>query len=120
MLITSPPWYCSLLITGKHLIAPYVPIKHVFLAWASTLSFIFINTFKSIFHALMGKTQLELFIFITFFFHCHPIQCCVFFLVGILSLMQHSQQVLYGVEVSSVSWLGQLTVGVQITDYFNC
>ena len=27
---------------------------------------------------------------------------------------------LVGVEVSSVSWLGQLTVGVQITDYCNC
>ena len=26
---------------------------------------------------------------------------------------------LVGVEVSSVSWLGQLTVGVQITDYCN-
>ena len=33
--------------------------------------------------------------------------------------MRHSQQVLC-VEVSSVSWLGQLTEGVQITDYFNC
>ena len=27
---------------------------------------------------------------------------------------------LVGVEVTSVSWLGQLTVGVQITDYCNC
>ena len=25
-----------------------------------------------------------------------------------------------GVEVSSVSWLGQFTVGIEITDYFDC
>ena len=27
---------------------------------------------------------------------------------------------LVGVEVSFISWRGQLTVGVQINDYFNC
>ena len=31
-----------------------------------------------------------------------------FFLVGLSSITRHSQQVLSGVEVSSVSWLGQL------------
>jgi hypothetical protein len=43
-----------------------------------------------------------------------------FFPAHLLSLSLHFQQVLLGVEVSSVSWLEQLTVGVEITDYFNC
>ena len=33
-----------------------------------------------------------------------------FFPVGLLLLSQHSQQVLLGAEVYSVSWIGQVTV----------
>ena len=42
----------------------------------------------------------------------------VSFPVGLSSLSRHFEQVLLGDEVSSVSWVGQLTVGVKITDYF--
>ena len=60
------------------------------------------------------------FIFITYFFTVVPFYVVFFFPVSLSSFMRHCQQVLKGVKVSSVSWLGQLTVGVQITDYFNC
>ena len=54
-----------------------------------------------------------------FRFHRRSIQIVLFFPVGLSSFSWHFKQVLLGVEVSSVSWLGQLTFGVQITDYFN-
>ena len=53
------------------------------------------------------KISVRIIYFYYLFFHCRPIQCCVFFPVGLLTLMRHFQQVLLGVEVSSVSWLGQ-------------
>ena len=56
------------------------------------------------FHAPMGRFQLEL----PFSPSSHSI--VVFFPIGLSSLLRHFQQVLLGVEVSSVSWLGQLTV----------
>ena len=37
----------------------------------------------------------------------------VFYFLGLSLLSQHSQQVLLGVGVSYISWLGQLTVGVE-------
>ena len=46
------------------------------------------------FHALMGRFQLELFIFITYFSTVVALTSCVFFPVGLLLLMQHFQQVL--------------------------
>ena len=46
------------------------------------------------FHALMGRFQLELFIFITYFSTVVPLNICVFFPVGILSLARDFQQVL--------------------------
>ena len=36
-----------------------------------------------------------------------------FFPVGLSSFLRHPRQVLLGVEISSVAWLGRLTVGVQ-------
>jgi hypothetical protein len=39
------------------------------------------------FHALMGRFQLELFIFITYFSTVVPVTSYVFFLVGLLLLM---------------------------------
>ena len=47
-----------------------------------------------LFHALMGRFQLQLFIFITYFSRVVPLTSCVFFPVGLLLLMRHFQQVL--------------------------
>ena len=47
----------------------------------------------------MGKSQLEWFIFITYFSIIVPPPSCVFFSVGLSSLTRQ------GVKVSSVSWL---------------
>ena len=69
---------------------------------------------------LVHNRELELIYFITHFSTSFHSIVVVFFPVGLSSLTRHSQQVLWGVEVSSVSWLGQMPVGVQITDYFNC
>ena len=40
--------------------------------------------------------------------------------VGHSSFVLHFRQVFLSVEVSSVAWLGPLTIGVQITESFNC
>ena len=53
-------------------------------------------------HAPMGRFQLELIYFYYLFFHRRS-SIVVFFPVGPSSLTRHSQQVLLGVEVSSVS-----------------
>ena len=45
------------------------------------------------FHALMGRFQLELFIFITYFSTVIPLTSCVFFPAGLSSLTRHFQQV---------------------------
>ena len=45
-----------------------------------------------VFHALMGRFQLELFIFITYFSSVVPLTNCVFFPVGLSSLSRHFQQ----------------------------
>ena len=47
------------------------------------------------FHALVGRFQLELFIFITYFSTVVPITSCVFFPVGFSSLTRHFQQILW-------------------------
>ena len=47
-----------------------------------------------IFHALMGRFQLELFICIIYFYTVIPLPSCVFFPVGLSSLTRHFQQVL--------------------------
>jgi hypothetical protein len=46
------------------------------------------------FHALMGRFQLELFIFITYFSIVVPLTSRVFFSVGLSSLTRNFQQVL--------------------------
>ena len=91
----------------------------------SNVFFIFKNIFRNTFKYYLvsytdGRFQFGLFIFITYFSTVVPFNSCVFFPVDLSSLMRHFEQVLKGVEVFSVSWFGQLTVGVQITDYFNC
>jgi hypothetical protein len=70
------------------------------------------------FHAPMARFQLQLFIFITYFSTVVPFNSC-FLSSRPLVVNATFSTGLVGVEVSSVSWLGQLTVGVQITDYFN-
>ena len=52
-----------------------------------------------------------------FRFHRHPIQLVVFVPVGLLLFLRHLRQVMLGVEVSSVAQPGQLTIGVQISDW---
>ena len=54
--------------------------------------------------------------FITYLSIVVSFNSCFLFPVGLSLLSQHSQQVLLGVDVSSVSWLGQLTVEVEITE----
>jgi len=60
------------------------------------------------FHAPMGRFQLELIYYFTYFYTVVPSKSCVFlscrpFVVNTFSIG------LVGVEVSSVSWLGQMT-----------
>ena len=43
----------------------------------------------------------------------------VFVPVGLSSFLRHLLQDLLGIQVSSIAWFGQLTVVVQITDFFN-
>ena len=45
------------------------------------------------FHALMGRFQLEIFIFIAYFSIVVPLTSCVFFPVGLSSLTQNFEQV---------------------------
>jgi hypothetical protein len=81
----------------------------------------FLNTFKYQVSWIDEKVSVRINLFLLPIFPPSSHSIVVFsFPVGISSLTRHSQQVLLGVEVSSVSWLGQFTVGVQITDYFNC
>ena len=60
---------------------------------------------------LMGRFQLELIYYFTYFSSLSHQTLVCFFPVGLSLLIQHFQLVLW-VEVSSVSWLGKLTVGV--------
>ena len=69
------------------------------------------------FLALEVLLLLQLFIFIAYFSTVVPITSCVLFPIGLSSLYATFST---GLEVSSVSWLWQLTVGVKITAYFNC
>ena len=50
----------------------------------------------------------------------YPSNTCVFLSCRPFVVNTTFSACLVGVEVSSVSWLGQLTVGVYITDYCNC
>ena len=69
------------------------------------------------FHAPMGRFQLELFIFITYFFHRRLTYklCFLSYRPFVINATFST-----GLIVSSVSWLGQLTVGVQITNLNQC
>jgi len=85
---------------------------------ASVLSnerlFIYLNLilFNIMFHAPMGRFQLEITYYFTYFSpSSHPI-FVFFFPVGLSFINTTFSTSLVGVEVSSISWLGQLTVGV--------
>ena len=69
-----------------------------------------------------GKISVRIYLFLLPIFplSSHSIFVFFFFSVGLSLFSQHSQQVLLFIEGSSVSWLVKLTVGIQITDYFNC
>ena len=69
---------------------------------------------------LQTEHEIRIKIQITFIFRFYSrcIQLVVFVPVGLSSFLQHLQQVLLGVEVSSVVRPGQLTFVVQITDFF--
>ena len=53
------------------------------------------NTFKYHVSCTDGKISVRIIYFYYLFFHHHPIQCCVFFPIGLLLLMRHFQQVLW-------------------------
>ena len=53
------------------------------LQFTRTNIFVLLNI---MFHTLMGRFQLELFIFITYFLNVVPLTSCVFFPVGLSSL----------------------------------
>ena len=56
-----------------------------------------------------GKISLRINLFLLPIFPSSHSRDVFFFRVGLSSLTRHSQQILLGVEVSSVSWLGQFT-----------
>ena len=93
--------YCS----QMHYIASIYTLWQEFLLSLSIqikpiiITALFIESLKSIllhimFHELMARFQLELFIFITYFSTVIPIASCFFFPVGLSSLTRHFQQVL--------------------------
>ena len=55
---------------------------------------IILSVLNIMFHALLGRFQLELIIFITYFSTVVSFTSCVSFPVGLSSLTQHFQQVL--------------------------
>ena len=61
------------------------------------------------FHAPMGRFQLELIYYFNYFSTVVPSNICVFLSCRHIVVTKTG---LVGVEVSSVSWLGQLTVEV--------
>ena len=72
------------------------------------------------FHGPMRRFQLELIRYFIYFSTVVPSNSCVFLSCRPIVVNTTFSTGLVGVGVSSVSWLGQLTVGVQITDYCNC
>ena len=58
------------------------------------------------FHAPMGRFQLESIFLLPIFPPSSHSMVVFFFPVGLSMLSQHSQRVLLGVEVFSVPWLG--------------
>ena len=72
-----------------------------------------INTINIMFHAPMGRFLLELIYYFTYFSTFVPSNICVFLSCRPFVLNTTFSTGLVGVEVTSVSWLGQLTVGVQ-------
>ena len=60
--------------------------------------------------------QLELIYYFTYFSIVVPSNSCVFLSCRPFVVNTTFSTGLVGVEVSSVSWLGQLTVGIQITE----
>ena len=68
------------------------------------------------FHAPIGRFQLELIYYFTYFLPSVPSNTCVFLSCRPLVVNTTFST---GLEVSFVSWLEQLTVRVQITDYCN-
>ena len=63
-------------------------------------------------HAPMGRYQLELIYYFTYFSTVIPSKSCVFLSCRHFVVVTTSSTGLVGIEVSCVSWLGQLTVGV--------
>ena len=79
-----------------------------------------VNTFKHHVSCTDGKISVRINVLFCLFFTVVPSNIFVFlscrpFVVNITFSIG-----LMGVEVFSVSWFGQLTVGVEITDYCNC
>jgi hypothetical protein len=64
------------------------------------------------FRAPMGRFQLELIIYFTYFSTIIPINSCVILSCRPSIVNTTFSTGFVGVEVSSASWLGQLTVGV--------
>ena len=64
------------------------------------------------FHAPMGRFQLE-FIFSAYLSTVVPFNSCVFLSCRPFVVITTLSTGVVGVEVTSVSWLGQLTVGVK-------
>ena len=65
-----------------------------------------------------GKISVRMKTEIIFIFRLHrrPIQLDAFVPLGFSSFLRHLRQVLLGVVIFSVARVGQLTVGVQISD----
>jgi hypothetical protein len=75
-----------------------------------------LNTFKYCVSCTDWKISVRSNVFLVPIFPLLSHSIVVFFFpVGLLFLSQHSQPVFLGVEVSSVSWLGQLTVNKKPT-----
>ena len=64
------------------------------------------------FHALMGRFQLELFYYFTYFSTVVPSNICVFLSPKPFVVNTTFSTGFMGVKVTSISWLGKLTVGV--------
>ena len=98
-------FHLSIRLHRYHLVHPVV-----WLNMANVFYSLAIYTKQNHVFAPMGRFHLEL-IYLYYPPSSHLVYLC-FCPVGLSLLQQHYQQVFVGVEVTSVSWLGQLTVGV--------
>ena len=78
-----------------------------------------LSVLLNMFHASMGRFQLELIYYFTYFSTVVPSNSCVFISCRPFIVITIFSTGLVSVEVFSISWLGQLIVGVYITDHFN-